>query len=261
MRHNHKQTEVARHFDAVAARYDLMNTILSCGLHHLWKRRTVGLLELKPGERVLDVCGGTGDLAVLAAREVGARGTVLIYDINRAMLLAGRPKVAQAGPAGRFWFLEGDAERLAITDDSVDAAMVGHVGKTELAAVGLGGLMVWSLYSFFLGLANSINTFVAQNYGASRLKLFTRVVVPGSLPLILTGARLALNVALLVTIAVELVAAQEGLGEMIWFAWETLRTEELYASLIVIAALGIGLNFLLQRLTAWLVPWQVEREA
>ena len=125
MRHNHKKTEVARHFDAVAARYDLMNTILSCGLHHLWKRRTIGLLELKPGARVLDVCGGTGDLAILAAREVGARGTVLLYDINRAMLLAGRPKVAQAGPAGRFWFVEGDAERLAIADGSVDAAMVG----------------------------------------------------------------------------------------------------------------------------------------
>jgi ABC-type nitrate/sulfonate/bicarbonate transport system permease component len=57
-----------------------------------------------------------------------------------------------------------------------------------------------------------------------------------------------------------LVAAQEGLGEMIWFAWETLRTEELYASLLVTAALGIGFNFLLQRLAARLVPWQVERE-
>jgi ABC-type nitrate/sulfonate/bicarbonate transport system permease component len=101
---------------------------------------------------------------------------------------------------------------------------------------------------------------VAENYGASLFKVFTRVVVPGSLPLVLTGARLALNVALLITIAVELVAAQEGLGEMIWFAWETLRTEELYASLLVTAALGIGFNFLLQRLAARLVPWQVERE-
>jgi NitT/TauT family transport system permease protein len=101
---------------------------------------------------------------------------------------------------------------------------------------------------------------VAQNYGAGLIKVFTRVVVPGSLPLVLTGARLALNVALLLTIAVELVAAQEGLGEMIWFAWQTLRTEELYASLIVIAALGISFNLLLQRLTVRLVPWQVERE-
>jgi NitT/TauT family transport system permease protein len=102
---------------------------------------------------------------------------------------------------------------------------------------------------------------VAQNYGAGLFKAFARVVVPGSLPLVLTGARLALNVALLITIAVELVAAQKGLGEMIWFAWETLRTEELYASLVVIAGLGIAFNLLLQRLMARLVPWQVERGA
>lgn len=101
---------------------------------------------------------------------------------------------------------------------------------------------------------------VAENYGARWFQVFARVVGPGALPLVLTGARLALNTALVVTIAVELVAAQRGLGEMIWFAWETLRTEELYASLIVIAALGIGLNVLLQWLTAYLVPWEVERE-
>jgi NitT/TauT family transport system permease protein len=101
---------------------------------------------------------------------------------------------------------------------------------------------------------------VAENYGAGALKLFTRVVVPGSLPLVLAGVRLALNIALLITIAVEMVAAREGLGEMIWFAWETLRTEELYASLIVIAVLGIAINSLLQWLAARMLPWQAERE-
>ena len=101
---------------------------------------------------------------------------------------------------------------------------------------------------------------VAQNYGAGLIKVFTRIVVPGSLPMVLTGARLALNIALLLTIAVELVAAQEGLGAMIWFAWQTMRTEELYASLIVIAALGIGFNLLLQSLTKHLIPWRVGLE-
>jgi NitT/TauT family transport system permease protein len=101
---------------------------------------------------------------------------------------------------------------------------------------------------------------VAQNYGASRFKILIRVVMPGSLPLVLAGARLSLNVALLLTIAVELVAAQVGLGEMIWFAWETLRTEQLYASLVVIAVLGIGFNLVLQRLTTHLLPWQAEEE-
>lgn len=102
---------------------------------------------------------------------------------------------------------------------------------------------------------------VAENYGASLIKVFTRVVVPGSLPLVLTGARLALNTALLLTIAVELVVAKEGLGEMIWFAWQTLRIEKLYASLIVTAALGIGFNLTLQRLALHLVPWHEERIA
>lgn len=101
---------------------------------------------------------------------------------------------------------------------------------------------------------------VAKNYGASRFKVLTRVVIPGSLPLVLVGARLALNIALLFTIAVELVSAREGLGEMIWLAWQTLRTEELYASLAVIGALGISFNLLLQFFAKRLVPWRAERE-
>jgi ABC-type nitrate/sulfonate/bicarbonate transport system permease component len=100
---------------------------------------------------------------------------------------------------------------------------------------------------------------VAENYGASRLRVYARVVLPGSLPLVLTGLRLAMNTALLLAIAVEIVAAQQGLSSMIWFAWETLRTEELYAALVTAALLGIGFNALVQQLIRVLVPWQVER--
>jgi len=96
---------------------------------------------------------------------------------------------------------------------------------------------------------------VTENYGAKPIKVFRRVIIPGSLPLILAGMRLALNSSLVITIAVELVAADRGLGALIWLAWETLRTEELYASLVVTAALGIGINFILQYLTKRLVPW------
>lgn len=99
---------------------------------------------------------------------------------------------------------------------------------------------------------------VAKNYGANLTKVFTRVILPGSLPMVLTGLRLALNMALLITTAVELVAAQEGLGALIWLSWQTLRTEELYVSLCVIAALGLMFNFLLHRLTRYCVPWQAE---
>jgi NitT/TauT family transport system permease protein len=101
---------------------------------------------------------------------------------------------------------------------------------------------------------------VAENYGASQHHVMTHVVLPGSLPLILTGARLALNTALVLTIAVELLTAQEGLGATVWLAWETLRTEELYAVLLVIALLGIGFNWGLQYLTGRMVPWEAERQ-
>jgi demethylmenaquinone methyltransferase/2-methoxy-6-polyprenyl-1,4-benzoquinol methylase len=120
-----KEKLVRRHFDTVSARYDFMNTLLSFGLHHLWKWTAVRLLELQPGDRVIDVCGGTADLALLAAKQVGPAGRVLVYDINRAMMAAGRPKVAGSGLAGRIAFLQGDAELLACLDAGFDAAMVG----------------------------------------------------------------------------------------------------------------------------------------
>ena len=120
-----KEKLVRRHFDTVSARYDFMNTLLSFGLHHLWKRTAVRLLGLQPGDRVIDICGGTADLALLAAKEIGARGRVLVYDINRAMLEEGRPKVARSRMAARIAFLQGDAERLSCAAVGFDAAMVG----------------------------------------------------------------------------------------------------------------------------------------
>ncbi len=108
---------------------------------------------------------------------------------------------------------------------------------------------------------NPIYFEVAENYGATPSKVFTRVIIPGSLPLILSGARLALNRALSITIAVELLMGESGLGSMLWYAWETLRVEELYATIVVIASLGISFRWVLQQLSDWLTPWQVERIA
>lgn len=105
---------------------------------------------------------------------------------------------------------------------------------------------------------NPIYFEVAENYGASRTKLFTRVVLPGSLPLALSGLRLAANVTLLVTIAAEIVMADAGLGSLVWLAWETLRVEMLYATLIVVSLLGISISQGLYRLQKYLVPWQEE---
>ena len=96
---------------------------------------------------------------------------------------------------------------------------------------------------------------VTQNFGANLWKTFSRVIIPGSLPVVLSGTRIAINTAIVITIAVELLTAKAGLGVMIWFAWQTLRIEELYASIIVIGLLGLGANFTLQKVSNRLAPW------
>lgn len=99
---------------------------------------------------------------------------------------------------------------------------------------------------------------VARNYGAGRLQTLRKVVIPGSLPFVLAGARVALNVALSLTIAVELITADNGIGKMIWLAWQTLRIEDVYAGVVMAAAIGLGIRAVIQFLTHRLVPWQVE---
>jgi demethylmenaquinone methyltransferase/2-methoxy-6-polyprenyl-1,4-benzoquinol methylase len=120
-----KTARVLRHFNSVAHVYDLMNTLLSFGIHHAWKRESVRMLKLQPGDRVLDVCGGTGDLAILAGLRVGSRGRVVIYDINRAMIAAGLPKVLGGPLEDRIRHVQGDAEQVSFPDRSFEAAMVG----------------------------------------------------------------------------------------------------------------------------------------
>jgi len=100
---------------------------------------------------------------------------------------------------------------------------------------------------------------VARLYRASRWRVFARVVLPGSLPMILTGARLALVRALGATIGLELITAESGLGSLLYFAWQTYRTEALFATVFVIAALGYGFRAVLDALATRLVPWQGDR--
>ncbi|MFZ3048416.1 MAG: class I SAM-dependent methyltransferase [Desulfatirhabdiaceae bacterium] len=120
-----KVNYVRRHFNSVARHYDLMNTILSLGIHYLWKRISVGMMSLKPGDRVLDVCGGTGDLSILAGRMVGKAGQIILYDINREMILAGKTKSTHRNSRNRIAHVQGDIEALSFPDQCVDAAMVG----------------------------------------------------------------------------------------------------------------------------------------
>ncbi|MBI3158048.1 MAG: ABC transporter permease [Chloroflexi bacterium] len=99
---------------------------------------------------------------------------------------------------------------------------------------------------------------IAQNYGASRGQIFRRVVLPGSLPFVLSGVRLAMNNAILLTIVVEMIVGRTGLGSMIWLSWETLKTDHLYAALFTISVLGLAINRSLERATRVLVPWDRE---
>jgi demethylmenaquinone methyltransferase / 2-methoxy-6-polyprenyl-1,4-benzoquinol methylase len=92
-----KSGRVAGVFDSVASRYDIMNDLMSGGLHRLWKRYTVDASGVREGEHVLDIAGGTGDLARLFARRVGERGEVVLTDVNGAMLRRGRDRLLDAG--------------------------------------------------------------------------------------------------------------------------------------------------------------------
>lgn len=136
---------------------------------------------------------------------------------------------------------------------------VGETPKVIIAATGAFFPMVINTATGARQI-NRIYFEVARNYGAGPLKVLARVILPGSLPFMLSGLLLALNITLLLTIAVEMVSGYSGLGSMIWFAWETMRVEEIYASLAVITLLGIVFNLALRHLSRFLVPWQVERE-
>ena len=126
-----------RHFNKVATKYDFMNTLLSFGIHYLWKRTAIEMMHLKTGDRVLDICGGTGDLAVLAVRSVDTSGKVIIYDINRKMIQVGRVKRNRLAQRNRIEFIQGDAESISFPDDTFDAAMVGF-GIRNLTHMDLG---------------------------------------------------------------------------------------------------------------------------
>ena len=118
-----KARKVAGVFSSVANRYDIMNDLMSAGLHRLWKRFAVEMSAVRKGGRVLDVAGGTGDLSSLFAVRVGASGEVWLTDINREMLGRGRDRLLDAGrvtPA-----VQCDAERLPLPDDYFDCAIVG----------------------------------------------------------------------------------------------------------------------------------------
>lgn len=112
-------------FDSVAGRYDLMNDLMSFGVHRLWKRFTIDLAGVRPGQRVLDLAAGTGDLSRRLAARAGADGMVVSADINAAMLGTGRDRLLDHGVAGNIEYVQANAEHLPFADNGFDLVTIG----------------------------------------------------------------------------------------------------------------------------------------
>ncbi len=112
-------------FDSVADQYDLMNDLMSLGIHRIWKRVAVQLSNVREGERVLDLAGGTGDLSLLFAKRVGRQGEVVLADINASMLRNGRDRLIDRGVVGNIRYTQVNAEKLPFSDNSFDCVRIG----------------------------------------------------------------------------------------------------------------------------------------
>ena len=119
-----KASQVADVFHSVAGKYDLMNDLMSMGIHRLWKRFTIEISGVRPGHRVLDIAGGTGDLTMKFSDLVGADGQVVLADINASMLQVGRGRLMDRGYAGNIEYVQADAEHLPFPDNSFNAVSI-----------------------------------------------------------------------------------------------------------------------------------------
>ena len=119
-----KQKLVGEVFTSVARNYDLMNDLMSLGIHRLWKRYFVGTAQARRGDRVLDLAGGTGDVAMLLKDKVGETGEVVLGDINAGMLSVGRDRLTNRGKVGGFEYVQCNAEALPFPDASFDLVTI-----------------------------------------------------------------------------------------------------------------------------------------
>lgn len=119
-----KQAMVADVFHSVAAKYDLMNDLMSFGIHRLWKRIAIEMSGVRPGNRILDLAGGTGDLTKQFSRLTGPKGKVVLADINSSMLNVGRDRLADQGYVDNIEFVQANAECLPFEDNSFDVITI-----------------------------------------------------------------------------------------------------------------------------------------
>ncbi|MBN46479.1 MULTISPECIES: bifunctional demethylmenaquinone methyltransferase/2-methoxy-6-polyprenyl-1,4-benzoquinol methylase UbiE [unclassified Methylophaga] len=119
-----KARHVAEVFHSVAGRYDLMNDLMSMGIHRIWKRFTLHNSNVRPGANVLDIAGGTGDLTARFADMVGPTGKVVLADINASMLNVGRDRLTDLGKAGNIEYVQANAEALPFPDNTFDCITI-----------------------------------------------------------------------------------------------------------------------------------------
>jgi demethylmenaquinone methyltransferase/2-methoxy-6-polyprenyl-1,4-benzoquinol methylase len=119
-----KASLVANVFHSVASRYDLMNDLMSGGVHRLWKRFTIEVSGVRRGQRVLDIAGGTGDLAAKFSKLVGPEGEVILADINESMLNVGRDRLTDRGVCGNIDYVQADAQYLPFPDNHFDVITI-----------------------------------------------------------------------------------------------------------------------------------------
>jgi len=121
---NEKASLVSNVFSSVAPKYDLMNDLMSFGIHRFWKKFTLEQSATRPGHKVLDIAGGTGDLAAKFSKRVGSKGQVVLADINGAMLSLGRDRLIDLGIVGNVDYAQANAEYLPFSDDTFDCVSI-----------------------------------------------------------------------------------------------------------------------------------------
>jgi len=119
-----KAGRVREVFDSVAGNYDIMNDVMSFGIHRIWKRIVVDMAGIRPGQQVLDLAGGTGDLTRLMAARTGKQGGIVLSDINAAMIRNGRARLLDHGVAGNVCFVQANAEQLPFADNHFDCITI-----------------------------------------------------------------------------------------------------------------------------------------
>jgi len=174
-----KVRRVGEVFRSVADKYDLMNDLMSLGVHRLWKRFAVEVADLRPGQQVLDLAGGTGDLAALMAPRVEPAGRVVLSDINAAMMDVGRRRLVDRGLVDNIAYVQADAEALPFPDASFDRVTMGfglrNVTRKERALAEMHRVLRPGGLALVLEFSHPVHPGLARLYDAYSFQVLPRL--------------------------------------------------------------------------------------